>query len=102
MLKIQCGLLGFTTLQVHTTAIAHIRFVSCSRLARLQPKQFCICKFTKKWFTQGYGETNMLINGTSAARRPKVGGGATAQANYRRWRRGAARSAQGSSYSSVG
>jgi len=42
---------------------------------RLQPKKFCICKFTKKWFTQGYGENNMLINGSSAARRPKVGGG---------------------------
>jgi len=29
----------------------------------------------KKWFTQGYGEKNMLINGTSAVCRPNVGGG---------------------------
>jgi len=32
--------------------------------------------YEKKWFIQGYGKKNMLINGTSAARRPKVGGGA--------------------------
>jgi len=72
MLKIQCGLLGFTTLQIHTTSTAHSRFVSCLGFSQ---KNSVFVNLRKKWFTRGYGEKNMLINGTSVARRPKIGGG---------------------------
>jgi len=77
MLKYSVGSYLITRLYNFTntyyTAIAHIRFVRCSRAGLSRNKSVFVnlrkeVVYTKLW------EENMLINGTSAARRPKVGG----------------------------